>query len=49
MEHRIRALIAEAERWLREHRAARRYVDAAACEIRIQALYDALGERRPRE
>lgn len=45
---RIRAMIAEAEGWREQHRAAKRYVEAAACDIRIRALYDALGEKVPK-
>lgn len=48
MAERIRALIAEAERWRLSHKAARRGIEAAAAEIRIQALYDAFGESRPK-
>ena len=48
MQERIRKLIAETEQWREFHKANRHSVDAAACEIRIQALYDALGEKRPK-
>lgn len=35
-------LISEAEQWRRQHKAALRHIDAAACSIRIRALKDAL-------
>lgn len=48
MAERIRSLIAEAERWRLWHKERRHHIEAAASEIRIQALYDALGEPRPK-
>jgi hypothetical protein len=48
MEQRIRSLIAKAEHTRVTHKLARRFIEAAASEIRIQALYDALGEKRPK-
>jgi hypothetical protein len=42
-------LIAEAERWRREHKIAGRHIEAAACRIRIQALKDAKKSLQPEE
>ena len=42
----IAHLIAQAEQWRSEHIRAGRGIEAAASEIRIQALYDAAGVRR---
>ncbi|WP_158004202.1 hypothetical protein [Methylobacterium indicum] len=44
----IAHLIAQAEQWRSEHIRAGRGVEAAASEIRIQALYDAAGVKRPK-
>jgi hypothetical protein len=44
---RILALIDETERWRDEHRKARHpawMIEVLACNIRLQALKDALGE-----
>lgn len=38
----IREMIAETKRWLAEHKAAGRRIEAAACAIRLRALEDAL-------
>lgn len=38
----IKALIAEAERWQKEHSTAGRRIEAAACAIRTKALREAL-------
>ena len=45
---RIAALSVQAEQWRSEHIRAGRGVDAAASEIRIQALYDAVGVKKPK-
>lgn len=39
---RIRALIAETETWQRQHKANRDGISAAACNIRLVALRQAL-------
>ena len=44
----IARLIAQTEQWRSEHIRAGRGIEAAASEIRIQALYDAAGVRRPK-
>ena len=38
----IRALIAETDQWRVEHASHRRFIEAAACAIRLRALRDAL-------
>jgi hypothetical protein len=34
----IDALIVETDRWRREHRAAHRWIEALACQIRLKVL-----------
>lgn len=38
----ILALIQETESWRSEHKRHRRWIEAAACAIRIKALQDAI-------
>lgn len=38
----IEKLIAETEVWRRDHKRAKRHIEAAACSIRLKALRDAL-------
>ena len=38
----IEALIDQTQEWAKMHKAARRYIEHAACEIRLKALSDAL-------
>lgn len=42
MTGRIKSLIADARRWQKEHAAAGRRIEAAACAIRTKALREAL-------
>lgn len=42
MVNQILALISQTESWLKFHKARHSYIEAAACQIRLRALRDAV-------